>query len=112
MHQFVPFLFPPSLCVHAIKNILHRTDKEYVKAATICAKAYFLVGNNEKSSALLQALLKQQPKNMDALYWQGLLLLFTYKEEQDAKTKYAKAKQAEFCLLGTILRIPQNQNKK
>ena len=68
-------------------------------------KAHFLTGNYEKAYELVQGVLKLQAKNVEGLYWQGMLGFYTYRLESADKAKIAKAKQAESCLLGIMWHI-------
>jgi len=73
---------------------------EYIKSRVICGRAYFLIGNYEKAHDLLQGVLKVSPKNMEALYWEGMVSLFTYKDEISSLAKVNALKHTEQCLLG------------
>ncbi len=65
------------------------------------AQVHFLTANYAEAEARLKEVLKLQPKNRDALYWQGLVCFYSYRNENTDKEKAAKAKQAESLLLGT-----------
>jgi len=71
-----------------------------VEGNLICAQIHFLVANYGEADAKLREVLKIQPKNKEALYWQGLICFYTYRTESTDKEKAIKAKQAEILLLG------------
>ena len=71
-----------------------------------------MTGNFDKSFTLLEGILKAQPKNLEALFWQGMVCLFTYRNEQNNRAKITKAKQAEYLLLGKNIGLRLQITKK
>ena len=80
-----------------------RDISEFIKSGVICGRAYFLIGNFEKATNLLQGVLKVSGRCMEALYWEGMNTLFTYRDEQGSLSKVNKLKHCEYCLLGKLL---------
>jgi len=90
-----------------IKNVISkkRNNKDFIKSGINVSKSYFLLGKFEKCIPVLQNILKAQPKNLEALYLQGMCAFFTYRTEKSDKLKKEKIKIAETSFLGIFTGI-------
>ncbi len=82
-----------------------RDPKLRLEALLTTAKIQFLVANYTEAENKLKEVLKLQPKHPEANYWNGLLLLYTYRTEATPKAMAAKAQQAESILLGFCAKL-------
>lgn len=89
-----------------------------METALLCVEEYFGLGEYERARELVQAVLKKQSKNVEALYWQGILLFYLYQYAEEPNKK-SLATKAESTLLGkhavkkiAVAKLRKNERKE